>query len=205
MSLDVMLLTLQVLRRAGQGVCLAQSDLRRRVRSGYPSRLRSTASQCLLAIACGLVVTRASAQLAEVDPDWKEGAIAEPPQPLDLSQLEPYEVSKGSELRWFFDPQTMRIDLDGVVRTVIVAKSPSGVNTVMYEGIRCATSEFKLYARYQDGQWVKQTNPDWKDMRTAAGQHALRLARDGACLAAVTALSVRDVVQKIRYPATYGK
>jgi hypothetical protein len=156
-------------------------------------------------LACGLAVTSASAQLAEVDPDWKEGAIAEPPQPLDLSQLEPYEVSKGSELRWFFDPKTMRIDLDGVVRTVIVAKSPSGVNTVMYEGIRCATSEFKLYARYQDGQWVKQTNPEWKDLRTAAGQHALRLARDGACLAAVTALSVKDVVQKIRYPATYGK
>ena len=93
------------------------------------------------------------AQLAD-DPDWKESA-ALPPPAFDFGKLIPFTGAVSSPLVYGVDPASIRISKeDGVVRYVLVATGSSGARNVIYEGIRCATGEFKTYARYSsDGRW----------------------------------------------------
>ncbi|UUZ72838.1 CNP1-like family protein [Polaromonas sp. P1(28)-8] len=100
-----------------------------------------------IAIALGITCA-AWAQSATDDPDWKE-SDAPPPPAFDAGKLVTFDVSPNSSLVFGVDPATIRIsNSDGLVRYVMVATSASGARNVMYEGIRCATGEYKTYARY---------------------------------------------------------
>lgn len=59
-----------------------------------------------------------------------------------------------SEFRFFVDAATLSVSDDGIVRYVLVARSPGGVDNVSLEGMRCATSEVRIYALGRDGAWV---------------------------------------------------
>jgi hypothetical protein len=149
---------------------------------------------------CALVCSAASwAQLAADDPDWKESEAPAPPT-FELNRLVPFEVSPNSALKWGFDPETMKITKDGLVRYVVVAQSPSGVVNAMYEAVRCTTGEWKTYARYnKDSGWSLADQPQWRGMRGyQPSHHALRLAQQGMCSGSAPALSVREVVQSVR-------
>lgn len=141
------------------------------------------------------------AQLAPADPDWKENA-APPPPAFDLARLVPFDVSVNSAMKWGFDPQTMVIGSDSIVRYVVVAQSPSGVMNAMYEAIRCASGESKTYARYnKDSGWNMVEQPRWQTLTgNARGSHSAQLARQGVCTGAAPAQNVRDVVQSVRTP-----
>jgi hypothetical protein len=156
----------------------------------YLSSLR-LAALCVIA-SCA---TLASAQLPPADPDWKE-ADAPPPPAFELNRLVPFDVSVNSQMKWGIDPQAMVIGVDSVVRYVVVAQSPSGVMNAMYEGIRCASGEFKTYARYnKDSGWNTVAQPQWQPF---LGTYAHRLARQGVCTGAAPAQSVREVVRTMR-------
>jgi hypothetical protein len=158
-----------------------------------PRFLSSLRLAVLLAAACYSAL--ASAQLAPADPDWKE-ADTPPPPAFDLSRLVPFDVSVNSPMKWGIDPQAMTIGKDSVVRYVVVAQSPSGVMNAMYEGIRCATGDYKTYARFnKDSGWNTVAQPQWQPF---LGTYAHRLARQGVCTDSAPAQSVRDVVQTMR-------
>jgi hypothetical protein len=153
-------------------------------------RLRLVAA---VALTCYAVLC--NAQLAPVDPDWKE-TDAPPPPAFELSRLVPFDVSVNSQMKWGIDPQAMVIGTDSVVRYVVVAQSPSGVMNAMYEGIRCASGEYKTYARYnKDSGWNAVAQPQWQPF---LGTHAHRLARQGVCTGAAPAQNLREIVQTMR-------
>ncbi len=156
----------------------------------------------LLAVwALGLAVYSgmALAQLAADDPDWKESG-APPPPTFDLKRLVPFEVSTSSPMKWGFDPETMKITADGIVRYVVVAQSPSGVVNAMYEAVRCTTAEWKTYARFnKDSGWSMAADPQWRPLRGyQPSNHALRLAHQGMCTGGAPAQSVRQVVRSVQ-------
>lgn len=139
-------------------------------------------------------------QLAADDPDWKEIEVPPPPA-FDVSKLVTFEVSRNAALAYGVDPAAIRISSsDSVVRYVMVATSASGATNVMYEGIRCATGEFKTYARYSsDGRWRMVDNAEWRSLYSGApSRHALQFAKAGACDNAAPASTVEAIVSRLK-------
>ncbi len=157
-------------------------------------------SAVLLAMVNLVLSSLAIAQLVPVDPDWKE-QDAPPPPAFELKRLVAFDVSPNSSLKWGFDPETMKIGADSIIRYVVVAQSPSGAMNAMYEAVRCSTGEVKVYARYnKDSGWVTIKEPQWSSMRSQVSIHALRLANQGMCTGAAPASSVREVVKSTQRP-----
>ena len=134
--------------------------------------------------------------------EWNETEVPPPPA-FDVNKLVSFEVAANSTLSYGIDPATLQISpKDGLIRYVMVASSPTGARTVLYEGIRCATGEFKTYARYAaDDKWIAATDPQWKSMyQNAPSKHPLRLAQAGACDNAAAAQSAASVVSRLKTP-----
>jgi len=135
-------------------------------------------------LGCGLVLMAglAVAQIADSDPDWKESAVPAPPA-FETSRVIDLDMPRHMAVRLGVDPESIRVTGDGVVRFVMVARSPGGSVNATYEGIRCKTAEVKLYARYTSAKvWSSVSNPEWTPLRNnQPSQHALAFARQGAC------------------------
>ena len=137
--------------------------------------------------------------------DWKESEVPPPPA-FDVARLLTFDGSGATSMVYGVDPASVSISRsDSLVRYVLVATSPSGVRNVMYEAIRCATGEFKTYARYTpDGRWQPVTDPQWRSVfANMPSKHALAFAQSGACDAAAPATSVRELVYKLKNQHRY--
>lgn len=140
------------------------------------------------------------AQLAPLDPDWRE--VEAPPAPaFSLDGLIPLEIPR-STLRFGVAPASVSLGADGIVRYVVVATGPSGAVNALYEGIRCNSGEYKIYARHNPGSgWVIANDPQWLPLQAATmHRHALTIARTGACVGHGTAISAAKIVSDLRSP-----
>ena len=155
----------------------------------------------LAAAALLLAASLARAQLAPLDPDWRE--VEAPPAPaFSLDGLIPLDIPRSS-MRYGVAPATVSIGSDGIVRYVVVATSAGGVNNVMYEGVRCNTGEFKVYARHNAGSgWTIVKDAEWKPLHDAPlPRHSLVIARTGACIGHGTNQPAARIVRDLRAPA----
>ena len=163
-----------------------------------PERLAVALLAC---VACG-----AFAQLAAEDPDWKEAQV--PPAPaIRTSGLLPLDMGTGTSLKFGVDPASLVISKDGVVRYVMVASSASGATNAMYEGIRCATGEFKTYARATTaGQWNEVQDPQWRSLYdNIPSKHALALAEQGVCNGRAPTSSAQAIIHRLKSPQQYER
>lgn len=161
-------------------------------------RLSGTAAALLVA-AC---VAR-----AQLVPD--PGAAATPlppppPPPLKLEGLVPLEIP-GSALRFGIDPGSISVGSDKVVRYVVVARSTSGVVNAMYEGIRCQSGEFAVYARHSgSGGWSVLSEPSWRPLQDQRNsRHSLLIARSGACNGRGVNGSADQIVRDLSSPVDH--
>jgi hypothetical protein len=156
---------------------------------------RSAAVLALLLAACA-----AQAQLATPNPDWKE-VEAPPPPSFTTDALIPLDIPR-TALRFGVDPASISIGPDGVVRYVVVATSTTGAVNAMYEGIRCSTGEFKVYARHNPGGWTVVKDAPWRSLHEQAlSRHSLEIARTGACIGRAPNRSASQVARDLRAPA----
>ena len=155
------------------------------------------------ALGCLAVSKLTHAQIFANDADWKESEAPQPPT-FDAKKLVMFDVPTSLNLVYGIDPATVSIsNSDSLVRYVVVATSASGARNVMYEALRCATGEFKTYARYSlDGKWSPVSNPQWLSVfGNMPSKHPLRLARAGACDAGAPVGSVAELVRKLKNPS----
>lgn len=147
-----------------------------------------------------LTVTGACAPLPADNPDRTEG---EAPPAFDVKRLIPLEAPRSSSLALGIDPATLTITRDGVVRYVVVASSPGGGMNVMYEGIRCATAQFRVYARYHaDSGWTPNGQAAWQSLYDPMpSKHPLNLALSGVCAGKAPNNSSADIVRALKTPA----
>jgi hypothetical protein len=147
-----------------------------------------------------LAASAAQAQLAPVDPDWQE-AEAPPPPALRLDGLIPLEVPRSS-LRFGVDPASVALGSDGIVRYVVVATSTTGAVNALYEGLRCDTGEFKVYARHNAGSgWTVAKDSPWRPLHDGqSASHSLLIARTGACVGRSPNRSADQIVRDLRAP-----
>lgn len=160
--------------------------------------LRSGLAFMLAALVSGATL----AQYADMDRlDWKEDAVPPPPA-YSTSGLIDIEMPRSASVKLGVDPKTIAINTEtGIVRYVVIAQGPSAVNAT-YEGIRCATGEFRIYARQvQGGDWSASTDTAWRAMvgqSSVMVQHPQKLARGGMCVGKSVRESVRDMVRELK-------
>ena len=81
------------------------------------------------------------------DPElWKEGGVQLPPYPKKADLLEFQVDDPQARFRYFIDGRNLSVGDDGVVRFTLVIRSTSGGENVSFEGMRCDSREFKVYA-----------------------------------------------------------
>jgi hypothetical protein len=125
------------------------------------------------------------------------------PKDADLIEI---QVSVTTTNRFFVDGATLKPGKDGVVRYVLVVKTSGGATNVTYEGIRCKTSEYRLYASGRaDGSWALARLTAWRPIenKTINRQHAA-LNRDFFCPAGAPIASPeegRDALRRGKHPA----
>lgn len=131
-------------------------------------------------------------------------SVVPPAPPVDDLHLIRVDMPANASLRFAVDPVTLTIAQDGEIRYVMVASSTTAVRNVMYEGLRCSSSEVTTYARQNSaGQWAPISEPQWRPLQggSAATAHAMALARQGACSGrTVGATSVAALIKRLKDP-----
>jgi hypothetical protein len=101
----------------------------------------------------------------EQDKPWVEVAAQLPPAPRP-ENLIPFTVSSVTANRHFIDAASISVGSDKVVRYTVLVEAAGGAKNVMFEGLRCATGERRLYAYGQsDGSWSKARNAGWEGIK----------------------------------------
>lgn len=120
----------------------------------------------------------------EDDKTWVERATQLPPYP-DTSNLLEFDAAGGgvTDNHYLIDPASINVGEDGVIRFTLVVKSSSSAMNVSYEGIRCATTERKLYALGRnDKTWAQPRISEWEKLTLLRQFYAQReLAKNIFC------------------------
>ena len=133
----------------------------------------------------------AAAASAQIRSDWEreneerlrqsnEEIVAPPPlERRRMVQLNPPPtVETGFE--YFVDAASLSVGNDRIVRYVLLARSPDGVESVTFEGIRCP-SEYRVYAvGRQDGTWGGRAS-EWRSIPRNARAMQNWLGRNYFC------------------------
>ena len=129
----------------------------------------------------------------------EEGIKMLPAFPKKESLIE-FDVGPTSDFRFFVDPASLTVT-DGVVRYTVVARSPSGVENIAYEALRCDNGQYRMYAAGRpDGTWVARLTP-WRTYPRGAanGWHHV-LAREYFCQSNRESVSTaKEALDALRY------
>ena len=95
--------------------------------------------------------------------DWKEDDFKFPPLPKEENLVEFY-VNATTSAKYYIDWTSLITGTaDQVIRYVAVIKTAGGARNVSFEGVRCDTSEMRLYATTNsEGVWSKSRNTEWR-------------------------------------------
>ena len=103
------------------------------------------------------------------------------------------------------DRNSLTVGTDGVVRYTVVVTSPSGARNVNYEGIRCDTYEWRLYAGMNEDHdgWDTTVANDFTRIEngTLNAYHAA-LYQDYLCANKMPTGDAKQILENIRYKRT---
>lgn len=159
---------------------------------------------CLWSFGIALLLVVQRPAFAESDEDveesrWKESQVQLPawPQPENLVAV---YVSAATQNEFFVDGSTLSVTSDGVVRYVLVVRSPGGATNISFEGMRCETRERRIYASGRpDGSWSKSRGEEWKRIRdTGANRYHVALFADYFCPEGVIVRNVEEAQNALR-------
>jgi hypothetical protein len=130
---------------------------------------------------------------------FKDIEPALPTYPQDAGLLE-FLPRRNSTFHSYIDRQSVSIGADQVVRYSMVIKSPSGAVNTSYEGLRCKTSEFKVYAFGSDaGQWANVPDVQWRKIPRLSGDFRFALYKDYFCdVEAIAGRNAEDLIANLK-------
>jgi len=140
--------------------------------------------------------------LLDRKPTWTEIQNPTPPPLPQAGDILPFDVSSMSRLSYGLDAKSLTVGEDGVVRFTVVIASPAGAHNIYYEGIRCDTYEWRLYAAANETgtDWDRTVNNDWQRIANSelnAYQSALYV--DYMCTSKMPMGKAATIVNNIRY------
>lgn len=93
---------------------------------------------------------------------WQEVQALLPAYPKQKNLLG-FTVSSVTANNYSIDSASLTVGPDGVVRYAVVIDSPRGARTVNFEGMRCDSGEYKIYAfGHADSNWSKNRYAKWE-------------------------------------------
>lgn len=121
----------------------------------------------------------------EEDARWRELETELPAFPR-MDTLVEFYVSAVATNAYFIDPGTLSVGADGVVRYVLVVRTPGGATNVSFEGIHCTQRQWKHYAtgHLGDGTWTRARagRSDWRPIENKpVNRHHAALSRELFC------------------------
>ncbi|WP_233864641.1 CNP1-like family protein [Paraburkholderia adhaesiva] len=135
--------------------------------------------------------------------NWQENKLEGlPPLPQTGATLLPFDVSNNTPLKFSIDPASLTVGTDGVVRYTIVITSPTGARNVNYEGIRCDTYEWRLYASLDADHngWDQTVANDWSRIESGTlNAYHSALYQDYFCANKLPVAKAPVIVQNLRY------
>ncbi|TDN67651.1 CNP1-like family protein [Paraburkholderia sp. BL10I2N1] len=147
----------------------------------------------------------AFAYLLDKPSTWVENKVDTlPPLPQD-SDLLPFDVSQNTPLQFSLDAKSVSVGSDGVVRYTVVVTSPSGARNVNYEGIRCDTYEWRLYAGLNEDHngWDRTVANDFTRIENGnLNAYHASLYQDYFCASKIPLGKAKQIVDNVRYHRT---
>ena len=138
-----------------------------------------------------LTVFAGTAQ-AQIQSDWEraneerikqsyEKPVAAPP--FDRSRLVEVKlsVSASTDFRYYVDWGSVSAGEDRIVRYALLARSPSGAENVSFEGIRCQSREYRVYAVGEPGGGWGGRATEWRPIPRTMNSSQAVLAKDYFC------------------------
>jgi hypothetical protein len=132
-----------------------------------------------------------------------------PPPAFDKARLVQLDlgIAAPTDFRYFVDPATISVGTDRIVRYVVVARSPSGVENVRFEGLRCP-GEYRIFAVARpDGTWGGRPS-EWRAVPKDARAAENALSRRYFCPVRQAIRSPQEGVDALRargHPALVSK
>ena len=130
---------------------------------------------------------------------WQEVEVQLPGAP-NKGALQSFYVSASTDNVFAIDASSLTVGSDGVVRYVLQVASSEGALTTSFEGMRCETREWRIYASgRRDGSWSKSRNNAWSPIRDVPSnrQHAA-LFSEYFCPDGIVVRSAADAVNALR-------
>jgi hypothetical protein len=131
-----------------------------------------------------------------------EEEVALPAAPRRENLVE-FDVSAATTNHFFVDASTLSVSNDGVVRYVLVVRTSGGATNTSFEGIRCTSGEYRIYASGRaDGSWAKSRSEVWRPIENKpVNRHHAALSHDFFCpdgLPVGNADAARDALRRGR-------
>jgi hypothetical protein len=122
-----------------------------------------------------------------------------PPYPQDSALLE-FIPRRNSSFHFYVDRDSLSIGADRVIRYSVLARSPSGAVSASYEGMRCKTSEYKVYALGTDAaQWARAREVQWRKIPRTSADFRFALYKDYFCdIEAIAGRNEKDLIAKLK-------
>ncbi|MXS81803.1 CNP1-like family protein [Nitrosomonas oligotropha] len=135
----------------------------------------------------------------ESDKPWVEQMTQLPTYP-EVKNLLAFDAGAVTSNQYLVDTTSIRIGQDEVIRFTLVVKSSAGAMNVSYEGIRCATSERKLYALGRDDKtWAKPRVSEWQKLDYVRQFYAQReLSKNIFCPHQQIVTTTEDAIQALK-------
>ncbi|MEW6165462.1 MAG: CNP1-like family protein [Pseudomonadota bacterium] len=126
-----------------------------------------------------------------------EAIFPEFPKPENLL---PFYVSEMTSHRFMIDASTLQVGKDRVVRYVMVIQTSGGATNISFEGIRCDTREYRIYASgRKDGSWAKARLSEWRFIENKpVNRHHAELSRNLFCPDGVPIQTSAEGVEALR-------
>ena len=115
-----------------------------------------------------------------VDKQEEDPVPPAPVFPARAALLE-FEVRGQRDFRYYIDGASLSVDPKGIIRYTLVARSPSGIDNVTYEALRCKTDEYRVYALGRaDGTWGGRPG-NWRSIAESRQPQHRALQREYFC------------------------
>ena len=135
----------------------------------------------------------------ESDKPWIEQMTQLPAYP-EAKNLMAFDAGAVTSNQYLVDTTSIKIGKDGVIRFTLVIKSSANATNVSYEGLRCATSERKLYALGRDDRtWAQPRVSEWQKLDLVRQFYAQReLAKNIFCPHQQIVSTTEEAIQALK-------
>jgi hypothetical protein len=134
-----------------------------------------------------------------------EQNVPPPPYPKDANLTE-FHLRNPTSNRFFIDTSSLTVGTDGIVRFALVIRTPEGIETSTFSGLRCSEREWKDYAYGRsDRTWSLDPAPQWRRVQELRfNNYKETLYKDYLCVGGVSSTvpagDASKLVRLLKYP-----